>query len=79
MWFIPLLLATMATPMQGVVVGAGVGIVHGAARAVGVLANLYDPDACALPWKMMLICMRWRLADGIGLLLAVAALGTLHL
>lgn len=72
MWFVPLLLATTGNPLVGGIAGGLVGLAHGAARAAGILANHRHRESCELPWRMMMLNLRVRRIDGIGLLLAAA-------
>jgi hypothetical protein len=74
MWFILFALAAVDRPELGAVIGAIVGVVHGTARALGILANHADRYSPELPWRMMITQMRVRLADGIGLLAAAGAI-----
>jgi hypothetical protein len=74
MWFVPILLATVDQPSTGALAGALVGLIHGTARAFGVLANQRDQDSPELPWRMMISQMRFRRVDGAALLAAAAAL-----
>ena len=73
-WFTLFALASIQRPESGAAVGAIVGVVHGAARALGILANHADRHSPELPWRMMITQMRFRLADGIALLAAAGAI-----
>jgi len=77
MWLLPLLLTTTTTdPVSAAAAGAFVGLAHGTARAIGILAN-HRGDSCDLPWRMAVTQMRFRLADGLALLFAAAVVATL--
>ena len=77
MWFLPLLLATTAADLfSAAAAGALVGLAHGTARAIGILAN-HRSEGCDLPWRMAVTQMRFRLADGLGLLFAAAVVAVL--
>lgn len=74
MWMIPLLLALADTPARGAAAGAVAGAAHGLARAAGVIRNtkLEGPEPHLA--GLVLAQMRWRLADGIVLLIVAGAL-----
>jgi hypothetical protein len=76
MWFALFALMVVDGLVFGAAAGAVVGLVHGTARAAGVLANLRHQHSPRLPWHMMMSQMRFRLADGLGLLGAGALIVT---
>lgn len=54
-----------------VLTGAAVGVAHGAGRALGVM---YRSANCSDPFPVMASQIRWRLRDGIALLIAFGLL-----
>lgn len=65
-WLVPLMLASITTPADGLLRGAAVGTAHGVMRAVGVRANARSSTSFQ---AIMLRMLYWRFADGVVLLL----------
>lgn len=73
-WLLPLLLASAHGVWAGTVFGAAIGLAHGAGRALALLRDA-GPAAGRDPMAIVLASMRWRIADGVVLLLIAAAAG----
>lgn len=73
MGFLATLLAMTTGPTAGAATGAGIGLVHGVTRAIGVLRDQAQRSP-TLPWKLVLVRARWRTADGLVMLWAAGAL-----
>lgn len=74
MWLWPMLLAIPAGTVGAAATGLVLGGLHGSARAVGILQNTRCADACANPFALAAAYARWRMLDGIVLLLASGAI-----
>lgn len=73
-WMIPMLIALTGGVVRGALVGALVGLVHGLSRAVGILRLIPQMQRPRPPEMMLLARFRWRLVDGILLVLAAGLL-----
>jgi hypothetical protein len=63
-----ILVGCAGRPLPGLVVGIGAGLAHGSGRA---LALLRDARArAAEPFDLLLTSLRWRMIDGLALLIA---------
>ncbi len=75
MWLLPLLIALHHNPLTAMVIGMAVGVVHGGARALGVLSNRRRMATNCSHLMIMGAQVRWKYIDGLALLLAAGALG----
>lgn len=73
MWLLPFLLTLSHDRLTATGVGIAIGIAHGGARALGILNNRKNLGASCTPY-VVLTQWRWRLADGLALLLAAGGL-----
>ncbi len=74
MWLLPLLIALNHNPLTAMAIGMAVGVVHGGARALGVLNNRRHMETNCSHLLILGAQMRWRFIDGLALLLAAGAL-----
>jgi hypothetical protein len=73
-WLIPMMLAFNGDAKQGAFVGALVGLGHGLARAVGILRLIPNLEEWERPATIILARFRWKLVDGLALVLAAGIL-----
>lgn len=73
MWLLPLLITLHHNRFVAVSVGVAIGVAHGGARALGVLNNRKNLGT-SCTHSVVLKQWRWRLADGLALLLAAGGL-----
>jgi hypothetical protein len=73
-WLIPMMLALNGDAKQGAVVGALVGLGHGLSHAVGILRLIPNLEEWERPATIMLARFRWKLIDGLALVLAAGIL-----
>ncbi len=73
MWLLPLLITLHHDRFVAVSVGVAIGVAHGGARALGVLNNRKKLGT-SCTHSVVLKQWRWRLADGLALLLAAGGL-----
>jgi hypothetical protein len=70
MWLLPLLIPLQSSLRLAAIVGAAVGIAHGGTRGVGVLANRRNLTSAGIGiLDLARSQLRWRLADGLALIL----------
>jgi hypothetical protein len=71
-WLLPLLVASARGVGPAAVLGAAIGMAHGTGRALALLRDA-GPSAGADPMATLLTSMRWRVLDGVVLLVIAGA------
>jgi hypothetical protein len=71
-WLLPLLVASAHGVWPAAVLGAAIGLAHGTGRALALLRDA-GPAAGADPMATLLTSMRWRVLDGVVLLVIAGA------
>jgi hypothetical protein len=69
---LPLLVASVSGVRAAVALAAAIGLAHGAGRALALLRDA-GPSAGRDPMRIMLTSMRWRVLDGVVLLVIAGA------
>lgn len=73
-WLLPLLVASVGGVRAAAVLGAAIGLAHATGRALAVLRDA-GPAAGRDPMAIVLASVRWRIVDGVVLLLIAGAAG----
>ncbi len=73
-WLLPLIVASAGGVRAAVSLAVVIGFAHGAGRALALLRDA-GPSAGRDPMRMVLGSMRWRLVDGLILLVIAGAAG----
>lgn len=73
-WILPMLLVLHDNLTTAVALGVMTGMVHGAARALGVVHNRKHMNASHDPLLILTAQWRWRYMDGLVLLLTAGTL-----
>jgi hypothetical protein len=73
-WLLPLLVASAGGVRAAAFLGAAVGLAHATGRALALLRDA-GPAAGRDPMAIVLASMRWRIVDGVVLLLIAGAAG----
>ncbi len=76
MWLLPLLLPLIHGRFAAMSVGIAIGVAHGGGRAFGVLRNRKHLNGSCTD-SIILTQWRWRLVDGLALLLVAGSLASI--
>ncbi len=72
-WVIVIVLLVAGSGGFAIWIGAGIGLAHGAGRAIGIM---HQSANCSDPFPVMASQIRWKQLDGIALLIAFGTLSS---